>query len=81
MRGRNQRKYLEGIELPAADVKVSAYGRDAEVVHAGLAEVAEHVGARLAVGLADEVGAVLVGVPQPLLALVPVHSAVVPSGD
>ena len=50
------------------------------MVDAGLTEVAEHVGARLAVGLADEVGAVLVGAAQPLLALVAVHAAVVPSG-
>ena len=72
---------LQRVELAAPDVEVSADGRDAEVVDAGLAQVGQHVGPGLAVGLPDQVGAHLLGGAQPLFGLMASHSAMVPPGN
>ena len=72
---------LQRVELAAPDVEVSADGRDAEVVDAGLAQVGQHVGPGLAVGFPDQVRAHLLGGAQPLFGLMASHSAMVPSGN
>ena len=72
---------LQRVELAAPDVEVSADGRDAEVVDAGLAQVGQHVGPGLAVGFPDQVRAHLLGGAQPLFGLMASHSAMVPPGN
>ena len=70
---------LKRVKLPSPDVKVPTDSGDPKVIDAGLAQVGEDVGPWFSVRFPHQIGPVLVGISQPVLRLVSVHTTMVPS--